>query len=192
MHVKVIKLKWEQQFDSWNAANYASGIFNIFICTEVRSWNGSFWDTKLPMLHLWDSIFYAVIAFIPWTVTVWKQAQECRRIVYKYVLYIYFLFKICNLFIFPGRPSNSVWNVGSGSQPCHPQSQTICVLQAKCALQYRCFLQGAQMIFFMESRSQVGVSWCFFAWELFQQNWISVFCDSAWIVLWTPSVPMPA
>lgn len=63
-----------------------------------------------------------------------------------------FLFKVSNLFIFPGRPSSSVWNVASGSQPCHPQSQTICVLQAQCALQYRCFLWGAQMIFLMESR----------------------------------------
>lgn len=148
MHVKVIKLKWEQQFD-WNAANYASGIFNIFVCTEVRSWNGTFWDTiKLPVLHLWDSIFYAVIAFIPWTVTVWKQVQKCHRIVCKCVLYIYFLFKVSNLFIFLGRPSSSVWNVGTGNQSCHPQSQTIC------ALQYRCFLQGAQMIFLMESRRQ--------------------------------------
>lgn len=154
MHVKVIKLKWEQQFD-WNAAKSASGIFNIFVCTEVRSWNGSFWDTiKLPMLHLWDSLFYAVIAFIPWTVTVWKQVQECHRLVCKCVLYIYVLFKVSNLFIFPGRPSSSVWNVASGSLPCHPQSQTICDVQAKCALQYGCFLQGARVIFLMESRRQ--------------------------------------
>lgn len=115
MHVKVIKLKWEQQFD-WNAANSASGIFNIFVCTEVRSWNGSFWDTiKLPMLHLWDSIFYAVIAFIPWTVTDWKQVQECNRIVCKCVLYVYFLFKVSNLFIFPGslQAEFGMWPLGA-------------------------------------------------------------------------------
>lgn len=105
------------------------------------------------MLHLWDSIFYSVISFIPWTVTIWKQVQECHRIVCKCVLYIYFLFKVSNLSIFPGRPSSSVWNGGSGSghvtlshKPfvfCRPS--VLCSTDAS---------SKVHMIFLMESRRQ--------------------------------------
>lgn len=82
---------------------------------------------------------------------------------------------------------------GLWEQPCHPQSQTICVLQAKCALHYRCFLQGTQVIFLMESRRQAR--WQFLDASL-HGNFSSRIQFQCFVTLHgkvcEPRVPMPA
>lgn len=131
MPVKVIKLKWEQQFD-WNAANRASGSSNVFLCTEWgveidRSQNHHkvACDTLMWQYFPYCDNFYSLNSYSLKASI--DMSQNC--VLYNYLFLS--LFKCSNLLVFPKSPSNSVWGLGSRNQPGHSHSQTIHVLQAK-------------------------------------------------------------
>lgn len=84
---------------------------------------------------------------------------------------IYFLFKVSIFSFSQGGLQAQFEMCALGASHV---TQTICVLQAKCALQYRC----TDDLF-------NGIQKMLLCMELFEQNWISPFCDSAWIGLWT-------